>query len=69
MKFQYYYLVIAEGIEPRFKGPYDSLKTLNRKVKTQQKSFKEFDDILGVAFNEKGIPEVWSYPTSFFETN
>ncbi len=66
IKPQYYYLIIADGLEPFLHGPY-SFKTLNRKVKARHKTLKEEDCLIGMAFNEKGIPEVWSYSGGFFE--
>jgi hypothetical protein len=67
MKPQYYYLVIAEGVEPFLHGPYGSEEALAKKVKAKHKTLRDEDCLVGMVFNKKGIPEVWSYSNGFFQ--
>jgi predicted TIM-barrel enzyme len=48
-------------------GPYASEKASESQVKAIHKAIKDEDSLIGLGFDETGIPEVWTYSSGFFE--
>lgn len=68
MKAKYYYIVVAGCVEPYLEGSFNSQEIRDEKARECFNNELSMEDaIFALDIDEKGVPEVWSFSSSFME--